>query len=445
MVTGSYLLVIFVLSILLLLVSIIRFKINPFLALLGTALITGLLCGMPPDTVTKQLATGFGQTLGGIGIVIGLGIIFGGILSESQATEQIAAMLLRTVGRKQSPLAINLTGYFASIPVFFDAAFVIFMPLLRDLSRDTRIPLVTYVTAMSIGLLTTHCLVIPTPGPLAVMGNMGLDAGAFLGLGMLIALPAALVGGLVMGRILGRHIIIENLPDPVPETPTAAVVVERRVPSGQVSLLVLLFPILLILIGSITSQFLPVGSSGRRLMGFIGDKNVAMLAGVLVAFTTMRPYLRKTFDQLIVEGASAAGLILLITGAGGSFGSIISASGIGDYLVQSLTGFNLSLVVMGFVLTLLIRVAQGSATVSLVTASSILAPMVVPMGANPLIVALAICCGGMCFSLPNDSGFWVVSRFGNLTVSQTLKALTLAGTVAGLTGLVLLLILDLFI
>lgn len=442
MVTGSLLLVIFLVSILILLVSIIRFKINPFLALLGTSLFTGLLCGMPADVVTKELAAGFGQTLGGIGIVIGLGIIFGAILSEASATEQIAALLLRTVGAKRSPLAINLTGYFASIPVFFDVAFVIFMPLVRDLSRDTRIPLVTFVTALTLGLLSTHCLVIPTPGPLAVMGNMGLDVGAFLGLSLIVALVVSLVGGLLMGRILGKYITIEPLPDPVPQTPTATVTVPQRVPSGQLSLFVLLFPIIMILVGSISSQFLPAGSTVRSLMGFIGDKNVAMLAGVLVAAAALRPFLRKSFDELIVEGASAAGLIMLITGAGGCFGRIISAAGIGDYLVQSLSAMNMSLVMLGFILTAIIRAAQGSATVSLVTVSSILAPMVGPLGANPLTVGLAICCGGMCFSLPNDSGFWVVARFGGLTVSQTLKALTLAGTIGAIAGLGVVLIID---
>lgn len=444
--SATYLLLVFGLSIALLLVSIIRFGLNPFLALLGVGLLTGLLCGQPPDVVAKQLSTGFGQTLGGIGIVIGLGIVFGTLLADAGATEQIAALLLRNVGKRNAPLAVNLTGYFAAIPVFFDAAFVIFMPLLRELARDTRRPLVHYVTALSIGLIATHCLVIPTPGPLAVMGSLGLDAGAFTGLALLVALVAALTGGLLMGRYVGRIDVVNGVADEIPPTSNVvAAPLPDNLPSGGRSLAVLLFPIVLILIGSVTAPLLPADSWVKRVVSLLGDKNVAMLLGVVVAGVGLRAYRRNPFDALVTEGAGQAGLILLITGAGGAFGAVISGSGIGDQLVQSLSALRLSPALLGFALAALLRAAQGSATVALVTTSAILAPMLAPSSAQPLTVGLAICCGGMCGSFPNDSGFWVVSRFGGLTVAQTLRAWTLASSLGGLAGLLITLLIDQFL
>jgi GntP family gluconate:H+ symporter len=448
---NTYLLSVFLLSIAILLYSIIKLKVNPFLALLGVALLVGVLSGMSLDSIPKQLSTGFGQTLAGIGIVIGLGVIFGKILEESAATGQIAQMFLGAVGKKLSPLSINLTGYLASISVFFDAGFVIFMPLLRNLSRSTGIPLISFVTAMAVGLIATHCLVIPTPGPLAAMSNLQIEPASFLLYGLIVALPAAVAGGWMAGMYIGKKekkTAAAWQREEVPEQQQSeeTIIMEaNRGPSGGLSLMVLLLPILLILIGSLTSQLLPKGASGARVAGFIGDKNVALLAGVVIAFIVMRPYIKKSFDQLVTESAAAAGPILLITGAGGAFGSLIGASGISNVLVSSLSSLHLSLLLLGFLLCAILRAAQGSATVAIVTASSILAKVVGPAGAHPLTVGLAICCGGMCGSFPNDSGFWVVSRFGGLSVPQTLKAWTLCSTIGGITGLLITLVIDKFI
>jgi GntP family gluconate:H+ symporter len=216
----------------------------------------------------------------------------------------------------------------------------------------------------------------------------------------------------------------------------------QAVPSGGLSLFVLLFPILLILVGSLMAEFLPKENSFRSVMAFVGDKNVAMLIGVAVAAIALKPYCRKTFDELVSEGGANAGLLVLIVGAGGSFGAIINGSGIAGSLVNVLSSLNLSYLWLGFLLTAILRAAQGSATVAAVTASSILGPMLVSSGDNPVMVGLAICCGSMCFSFPNDSGFWVISRFSGLTVPQMLRAWTLTSTVSGFLGFACTLLLD---
>ncbi|AQG79053.1 GntP family permease [Spirosoma montaniterrae] len=435
----TYLLVVFLVAIASLLFAIIRLKINPFLVLPGVGLLTGLATGLPLPQVAKLIGDGFGQTLGSIGLVIGLGIVLGNLLADARATEQIAALLLRTVGAKRAPLAMNLTGYLVCIPVFLNAAFIVFMPLLRDLTRTTRLPLVTLVTALTIAGIATHCLVPPTPGPLAVMGTLSLAPGSFIGWSLLVALPPALVG-LIAAQRFGRQAFMQ-----IAEASGKTPVTEadgRPVPPGGLSLLLLLLPILLILIGSLTAELLPATHPARPVLAFVGDKNVAMLLGVAVAGWLLARYRRKSFEELVAEGGANAGLLILIVGAGGSFGAIINGSGIADALVQTLSALHLSLLWLGFLLTAILRAAQGSATVAAVTTASLLAPMIAPAGANALTVGLAICCGSMCCSFPNDSGFWVVARFSGLTVPQMLRAWTLTSTIAGVVGFAVVLLID---
>jgi GntP family gluconate:H+ symporter len=287
-------------------------------------------------------------------------------------------------------------------------------------------------------------MVVPTPGPLAVAGNMSLDIGFFLLYAIVASIPAALVGGWLYGLWLGRsNPAIANLSiigdEAAESTPGSS---SESVPSGTLSILVLLVPVLLILFGSIFGVLLPEEMWITSLLRFLGDKNVALLIGVFFAFGTLRRHLKKPASVIVTESAAAAGLILLITGAGGAFGHVISTSGIGPYLVETMSQFNISLLILGFLLSAILRAAQGSATVALVTTSAILGPTVASVETSPILVGLAICAGGMCLSLPNDSGFWVVSRFANLSVRDTLKAWTVGGSLGGLVALAVVLILD---
>lgn len=439
MVTGPMLLVIFVLAIGFLLAAIIKFKMNAFLALMGTAILTGFLVGMPLKDISGGLSKGFGNTLGGVGIVIGLGIIFGNILAESRATNAIAEGLLRQVGKKNANLAINVSGWLISIPVFQDAAFVIFMPLVRQIQKATRKPLVALVCSLGVGTIASHALVIPTPGPVAVAGNMGINIGYFLFYSIVVSLPATLVAGVFYSRFL------ENRADPDAynhltevDPPEGAQIAS---PSMGLSLSVLLFPLLLILIGSIASLMLPASSPLKAVSGFLGDKNIALLIGVIASFLVLRKYFAKSANEIIIEACTSAGLIFLITGAGGSFGTIINSSGIGKFLVSTMQDWSVPILVLGFLLSQLLRAAQGSTTVALVTTSSILGPLVAGTGASPVLVALAICAGGVGCSLPNDSGFWVLSRYSGISVQDTIKAWTIGGTIVGVVafGIVMLL------
>jgi len=449
MVTGPLLMLIFVVSIVIVLVMIIKFKINPFLSLLVVTILTGLMVRMPLPEIAENLASGFGSTLMAIGIVIGLGIVFGQILSECGATQRIAHSILRAVGKENSPLAITFTGYIVSIPVFFDAAFVILISIVRKLSSLTKKSLIALVAALSIGLITSHNLIIPTPGPVDVAFSLGVDMGLFVVYALIAGIPGILVGGWLYGLYLGRKFPkVYEEKNTEGEKDIKLITPEQRevdqLPSNLISFSVLLLPIILILLGSVIDLVMDEGTTIHGIFALIGDKNVALLISVLVAIWVFRKFFSEPVEAKITEAAGKAGMILLITGAGGAYGYVISSSGIGEHLVDTLTGWNVSVLFTGFLLGAILRAALGSSTVALVTASTILGPLALQGVVSPVLLAIAICAGGNCLSLPNDSGFWVVNKFSDFTVKETLIVWTVGGTLAGLVIFVTLVILNLF-
>lgn len=446
----------FVVALAFVLISIIKFDLHPFLALLFGGIIMGAIAGLDLLSIAEGLATGFGNTMAGIGILIILGIILGELLHQSGSMEEIANLFIRNLGKKRIPEAMNLTGYIISIPVFFDAAFVILVNLAKSLSRKAKIPFVTLVTALAVGLIITHGMVIPTPGPVAVADTMGANVGWFIFYGVIASLIGATVGGVLYGKYLGKtDEFKDNFAQDFEDDEEKVNVsidgekVENR-PSGGLGIALILLPILLILIGTIFTMFLEEGSFSYTLAAFVGDKNIALLVGVVVAYFALRKYLDNSFNEIISESTTSAGSILAITGAGGAFGSIINMSGIGDVIVSSLDNVSGSssgvvIILFAFLVSALLRMAQGSTTVALVTTSAIFAPVVASLtGVSGILVGLAICAGGAGFSLPNDSGFWVVSRFANFDVKQTIKAWTIPASIASITALGVVVLLSFF-
>jgi len=440
MVTGWPLLVIFGVAIAFVLVSIIKFRLNPFVALLLTSILTAFLARMPLADSSRYVAVGFGNTLKGIGIVIGLGIILGRLLSESRATEVIAESMVKAVGKKHVTLAVALTGFLVSIPVFMDAAFVILVSITKKLSNLTKTPMITLTGALSISLLVSHNMIVPTPGPVEVANNTKAGMGAFCIYAVLVGLPAVLIAGWLYSKFIGRN-VTEFAPDEAQSEESG--MIEKK-PSAMLSFFILMLPMILILFGSIMAMVLEAGTSRHSFFTFIGDKNIALLVTVLLAAVALKKYTVRPMNQVMSEAAEKSGMILLITGAGGAFGMVINSSGIGSYLVETLSAGNISILFAGFILAAVLRGALGSSTVALVTTSSILGPLVLQSGTSPVLVALAVCAGGNCMSLPNDSGFWVVTRFSDLKLSETLKAWTLGASLAGVVAFIGVLILNVF-
>lgn len=461
MLTGPLLIGVFLLAIAILLVSIIKFKLNAFIALLITSLATSILVGMPIDDIASTISGGFGSTLGGIGIVTGLGVMLGKFMFEAGAIETIANAILKKFGDENSPSAIAISGFLTGIPVFGDVVYIMFAPMLRVLANKTKISMVTFACAISVATTCTYALVIPTPAPLVVSESLGLDVGIFFLYALFTAFIATLVGGILYGKFLdkqdkkrGHFYTFEDLED---ETAVSnegygvdgsmeevAVSTLQKSPTFMKSISILLVPIIFILLGSFVPLALGQANPIVPIVKFLGDKNVAMLIGVMYAAFISRPYIKRGISEIMNDAADQIGLILLITGAGGAFGKVLQATGIADYIAGSLSQFSIPILILCFIIAQIIRCAQGSTTVALMTTASILAGTIASSTVSPILCAIAICAGGIGLSLPNDSGFWAISRFFKISVADTIRGWTVGGFIAGLTALGVVSILALF-
>lgn len=446
MLTGPLLIGVFLLAIAILLVSIIKFRLNAFIALLITSLVTSILVGMPIGDIASTISGGFGSTLSGIGIVTGLGVMLGKFMFECGAIETISNAILNKFGEKNSPAAIAISGFLTGIPVFGDVVYIMFAPMLRVLSKKTNISMVTFACAISVATTCTYSLVIPTPAPLVVSESLGIDVGIFFVYAILTAFVATITGGILYGKFLdkqdkknGHFYTFEDIEDELEATKET-----RPMPSFMKSLSILLVPIMLILLGSFVPLALGDNNSVVPLVKFLGDKNVAMLIGVIYAALISKPYITRSISDIMNDAADQIGLILLITGAGGAFVKVLQATGIADYIAGSLSQFSIPILLLCFLISQIIRCAQGSTTVALMTTASILSGTIAASSVSPILCAIAICAGGIGLSLPNDSGFWAISRFFKISVQDTIRGWTVGGFIAGLSALAFISILSLF-
>ena len=324
-----------------------------------------------------------------------------------------------------------------------------FAPMLRVLSKKTGVSMVAYACAISVATTCTYSLVIPTPAPLAVAEALKIDVGIFFIYALICAFIGTLIGGIMYAKFIDKVDHKNNHTysfDDITLTDELAATSEnvKEKPGFIKSLSILLVPILLILIGSFGSMALGDKSSLTPFIKFIGDKNVAMLIGVIYAALVSRRYIEKSVSDIMNEAADQVGLVLLITGAGGAYGKVLQSTGIADYIAISLSGFAIPILVLCFIIAQIIRCAQGSTTVALLTTASILGSTIAASGISPILCAISICAGGIGLSLPNDSGFWAISRFFKISVADTIRGWTIGGFISGLTILIVASILSLF-
>lgn len=412
-----------------------RLTLHPLFALLIAAFAYGALSGtMTLDQVVRSVNTGFGSTIGQIGIVILAGSVIGTFLEKSGGAFKLAETLLRLVGRKNVPLAMSGLGYVVSIPVFCDSAFVILSSLAKALARKAGITLAAAAVALSLGLYVTHSLVPPTPGPVAAAGLLGAD----LGLVILLALPVSLVGlvgGWLFSITLAARTYISPGSDSDGDGPT-----ERETPSALRALVPILLPIVLIVLGSVNELgSVPfVDGSAGALIGFAGQPPVALLIGVLASLPLPA---RLTRDKLstsgwVGEAVVAAAGIILITGCGGAFGRVLQDSGIGGVIQDNLAGAKSLGIVLPVLIASALKSAQGSGTVAIITTASLMAPLLAPLGLDaPLaksLVVVAIGSGAMIASHVNDSYFWVVTQLSGMGVSEGYRLQTGGTLVVGI-------------
>lgn len=440
--------VLLILSILFIIVSTVRWRLHPFLALIFAAFIFGIFSGMKLPDIISAVTGGFGGTVSSIGIVIVAGTIIGFFLERSGGAFTMAESVLKLTGKKNVPLAMSVTGYIVSIPVFCDSGFVILNPLNKALTKRAGLSLSTTAIALSLGLYATHTMVPPTPGPIAAAGNLGADLGLVILVGLIVAIPALLAGWFFSVKYASKIFI-----DPQPELTEEEIARKsKEAPRALAAFLPIVVPLLLILLKSISDfPTKPFGDGAfRNFIGFLGNPVTALIIGVLIAFALPK---KLTKDMVSMNGwvgqaVLNAGVIILITAAGGAFGRVLQNSGVAKILGEQLAKTNLG-IWLPFIIAAAIKTAQGSSTVSLITTSALLAPLLGPLGFTSnlakALVTVAIGAGSMVVSHANDSYFWVVTQFSNMDVKTGYKLQTLGSLVQGLVSIVTIWIISLVV
>ena len=421
-------------------------KLHPFLSLLLATFGVGLIVGMPLMQIIDAINRGFGGLMASIGLIIVFGTIIGTILEKSGGAITMADVVLRTLGKKRPTLAMSLIGAIVSIPVFCDSAFVILAKLNKAIARRSRVSLAAMTIALASGLYATHTLVPPTPGPIAAAGNIGAAnyLGTVIWIGLITSIPVILIGYWWALRV-GRSITIEGEDDygAVSEGP----VIARPQPSAFMSFTPIVLPVMLIALASIV-KFLGWTGDLAHLALFIGNPLVSLFLGVLVSFRLMPKLDSEHLHGWIGAAIVQAGPILLITGAGGAFGSVLKATPLTDLITGVVGSGQVSgwvFIIFAFFIAAALKSSQGSSTAALVITSSLLAPFIGVLNmatpVNMALVVMAIGSGAMVVSHVNDSYFWVVSQFSGLTLSDAYRSLTVVTLLQGVTGLVTTLIL----
>lgn len=439
------------LGVALLLFLVIVVRLQAFAALLLSSMVVAVLGGVPLTEITGAIQEGMGETLGYIAIVVGLGAMFGELLQVSGGAEQIAHTLVGRFGEERAPWALGLTGLIVAIPVFFDVALILFIPLVYSLARQSGRSLLFYAIPLVAGIAVAHSFIPPTPGPVAVASLLGADLGWVIVVGLLAGIPATIFGGVIFGRYIGDRIHLGVPEYMLQEAERPEHAADRELPSFGLVLALIGVPLLLILLSTVSEVVLAEGHPLRALFAFIGHPFTALLIAALLAFYLLgvrRGYSADEVQKVATASLEPVGLIILVTGAGGVFGNVLVETGVGDALASLMAESNMPIVVLAFLIAVVVRVAQGSATVSMVTAAGIVDP-VIQSGtySAPMIGALtiAIASGATVLSHVNDSGFWLVSRFLGMTEEQTLRSWTVMETLVGLVGFAVVLLFSFFV
>lgn len=436
-------------SIAVLLLLIIRLRVEPFIALIVVGLLTALADGLPVATIvgTAQktsdslLEKGFGSILGHVTAIIGLGTLLGAILEKSGGARVLTSALLRAFGEKRAPLAMGLSGLIFGIPVFFDIGIFVLAPLVYVAARQGGRSILLYCLPLIAGLSMTHAFIPPHPGPVAAAGLLHVDLGWVILMGAVCGIPAWFISGVLFPSWIGKRIHI-----PVPEEMIAAEEAdeagqaEENLPSLALVSAIIAIPLVLILAGTFGSIWLPARSAAAGVAAFLGTPAVALTITVLLASWLLGTRRGTTGRELAALSAAAlrpVAMILLVVGAGAFFGAVLSATGIGKAVADSLHDAGLPVIFAAYVISGGLRIAQGSATVAIVTTGGIMAPSVAGLGYSQVQLALlvvAIAAGSIIASHVNDGGFWIVSRYFGISVADTLKTWTVLETLLSVTG-----------
>ena len=426
--------------------SISKWKVHPFVALILTALALGISLGMGGEKTVEVLLKGFSETMRWIAIVIILGAFIGEILEETGGAFRISNSVIKRVGEKQLPWAMGFTGYLVSIPVFVDVAYILLQPVVESLAVKSKKPVLYVGLALTAGLTVSHTLIPPTPGPMAMASLLGANMGRMLMINLFVAL-FAMIGGVLWVRYAVKNAWIDydkNLSE-------AAEQETKALPEKDIStkshllfdILPILVPIVLISLGSI--GLLEAGSVGAKILKFISIPLVAVLIGAFIAIFQLKTTdKRSTINRLVEQAITKSALVIMITAAGGSLGFVIRETGIQNEIVQFFANFYFLGIMLPFLVASMLTISTGSITVSLVATASMLGPIVNTLPISPEMVAALIGCGSFCVFHANSSFFWLLNRLHEVPTNMLYKTYTLQSLIMGLSGLIGVFILKLF-
>lgn len=430
-------------GIVLLLLLITVIKLNAYVSLIVTALAVGLANGMEAQMLVTSITGGIGSTLGSLVLVIGFGIMLGGLLTETGAARQISTGMIALFGARRVKIALVLTGFAVGLALFYNAGFVVIIPLVFSVAASARQPLVYLTVAMASALSVTHGFLPPHPGPTAIAVLFGADIGKTLLYGLVVAIPAIIIAGVLFPEWVKK----------IKATPPEGMFEEehlshKSLPPFGLSLLTALIPILLMAVNSVHALVSPGESPLRSVLAFVGDPGIAMLLAVLAAVLLLgvaRGIPIKTLMDKSSSSLNAVAMILLVTAAGGAFKQVLIDSGTATAITAYFSGMTLSPLVLGWLIATIIRIAVGSATVAGLTAAGIVQPLVASMQVKPELMVLSIGAGSLMCSHVNDTGFWMFKEYLGLSIKDTFRSWTLMETIIGITGLLGVLLLNVFV
>ena len=429
------------LGVLVLVLCTVKFKIHPFFALIATTVTFAVVSGMNLEEMLAAFTSGMGGTMADIGLVIALGTVTGALLEKSGAAETMAKTILKITGRKHAALGLAITGYFVSIPVFCDSAFVLLSPIAKRISKDTKISMTTMAVALCMGLHATHMFVPPTPGPLAVAGILNADLGYVILFGALVSIPVMLVG--YFGAVfMGKK--YDYLPENVTDVPE-----NQKLPSPLMAFLPILTPIMLMLLKTI-GQMCGLQGVLMDIFAVLGTPAVALLVGLIIALVGYHQIFPEDtkawgFDGVFSDALKTAGQIILIVGAGGAFSGVLKASPLQSILTDTFSGLTIG-ILAPFIIGFIFRTCVGSATIAMVTAATMITPLMDVLGfASPMgrvIAMLACAAGGLMVFHGNDDFFWVTATTSEMDTSVAYKTIPIISVCQSLAALAVVFVLS---
>ncbi len=444
---GLFLLLAAASAVIALILLIAAVKLNAFLSLMMVSLGLAVATRMPLENIVASFENGTGDTLGHIAIVVGLGTMLGKMMAESGASDRIAETLIHLFGERRVPWSMMCAALIVGLPVFFEVGFVLLIPIAFTVARRTRTSLILVGLPMLAGLSVVHGLVPPHPAAMLAVTIFHADVGRTILYALLIGIPTAVIAGPIYARLIAPRIVLDA------HNPMAEQFAEhdanRALPGFGLSLATILLPVALMLVGSWAGVLAAPGSAANRTLHLLGSADIALLVAVLVSFITlgrMRGFSRETILKFSNECLAPTAHITLVIGAGGGFGRILQDSGVSQAIVAVALHAHVSLLLLGWLVAALIRLATGSATVAMTTAAGILAPILLHSpGVRPELLAIATGAGSVIFSHVNDGGFWLVKEYFNMSVGDTMKTWSISETLIAVIALLLTLGLSLVI